>query len=149
MHLGGHGILGVQPTYQDLPPQVPPYYQQPQQWNSPNWKNWSPQYASHHPWLQGWRGGNTQGNTQAPPVPMPTHPYPQFPPNIQQFFQVLFPHLYLLFQNNPNNTRIQAPQDQHYYQHNRCLTQITNQLNLFTMLSCKPSRHMLFLLFHF
>jgi hypothetical protein len=80
-----------QPTYQDLPPQVPPYYQQPQQWNSPNWKNWSPQYASHHPWLQGWRGGHTQGNTQAPPVPMPTHPYPQFPPNIQQLFPGFVP----------------------------------------------------------
>jgi hypothetical protein len=63
-----------QPTYQDLPPQFPPYYQQPQHWNSLNWKDWSTQY--HHPWLQGWRGGHTQGNTQDPPVPMPTHLYP-------------------------------------------------------------------------
>jgi hypothetical protein len=27
--------------YLDLQPQVPPYYQQPQQWNSPSWKKWS------------------------------------------------------------------------------------------------------------
>jgi hypothetical protein len=69
-----------QPTYLDLQLQVPPYYQQPQQWNSPSWKNWSTQYQN--PWLQGCRGGNNQGNPQAPPIPMLDHPYPQFPPNI-------------------------------------------------------------------
>jgi hypothetical protein len=30
--------------------------------------------------------GHTQGNPQAPPIPMPTHPYPQFPLNIPQLF---------------------------------------------------------------
>jgi hypothetical protein len=30
-----------QPTYPDLQSQVPPYYQQQQEWNSPGWHNWS------------------------------------------------------------------------------------------------------------
>jgi hypothetical protein len=80
-----------QPMYQDPPPQAPPYYQQPQQVELTKLEKWSPQYASHHPWLQGWRGGHTQGNTQIPPIPMPTHPYPQFPPNIQQIFPGFVP----------------------------------------------------------
>jgi hypothetical protein len=78
-----------QPTYPDLQSQVPPYYQQQQQWNPPGWKNWSTQYQ--HPWIQGWRGGHNQGNPQAPPIPMSNHPYPQFPPNTPQCFPCFVP----------------------------------------------------------
>jgi hypothetical protein len=101
-----------QPTYPDLQPHVPPYYQQPQQWKSLSWNNWSTQY--HHPWLQGWRGGHNQGKPQAPHVPMPNHPYPQFPPNISQLLPGFVPYLYLLFHNNHKNTRMEDPQDRQY-----------------------------------
>jgi hypothetical protein len=76
-------------TYPDLQSQVPPYYQQKQQWNSPSWKNGSTQYQ--HPWLQGWRGGHNQGNPQAPPIPMSNHPYPQFPLNTLQLLPGFVP----------------------------------------------------------
>jgi hypothetical protein len=66
-----------QPTYPDIQSQVPPYYQQQQQWNSPSWKNFFTQYQ--RPWLQGWRTGHNQGNPQAPAIPMSKHPYPLVP----------------------------------------------------------------------
>jgi hypothetical protein len=55
------------------------------------------------------------------------------------FCEVLFHHLYLLFHNNHKNTRMQAPQDRHYYRHNQFPITIIIPLNLFTMLRCKPS----------
>jgi hypothetical protein len=78
-----------EPTYLDPQSQVPPYYQQQLQWNSPSWKKWSTQYQ--HPWPQGWRGGHNQGNLQSPPVPMSKHPYPQFPPNTLQLLSGFVP----------------------------------------------------------
>jgi hypothetical protein len=68
---------------------------------------------------------------------------------LYSFCQVLFHHLYLLFHNkNCNNIIMQAPQDQHYYRHNQCPIPIISPLNLFTMLRCSPSQHMLLILFH-
>ena len=64
---------------------------------------------------------------------------PSFHRTPHKFFQVLFPHLYLLFHNNPNNIIIQSPQDRHYYQHNQFPVPIINPLNLYTILTCKPS----------
>jgi hypothetical protein len=59
---------------------------------------------------------------------------------LYSFCQVLFHHLYLLFHNNNHyNTKMQATQDQHYYQHNQCRIPIIIPLNLFTMLRCRPS----------
>jgi hypothetical protein len=59
---------------------------------------------------------------------------------LHNFCQVLFHHLYLLFQNNNHyNIIIQAPRDQHYYWHNQCPIPIISPLNLFIMLICGPS----------
>jgi hypothetical protein len=69
---------------------------------------------------------------------------------LHNFCQVLFHHLYPLFHNNNcYNIKMQAPRDQHYYWHNQCRIPLISPLNLFTMLICRPSRHMLLLMFHY
>ena len=136
-----------QPTYLDLQSQVSPYYQQ-QQWKSSGWKKWSTQYQ--HPWIQGWRGGQNQGNPQAPPIPMYNHPYSQFSSNTLQPLLGFVPPPYLLSHNNNcSNFKMQAPQDQHYYRHSHYRIPMISPLNLLTMLRCRPSRHMVLLLFHY
>ena len=69
---------------------------------------------------------------------------------LRNFCQVLFHHLYLLSHNNNySNFKMQAPQNRHYYRHSQCQIPIISPLNLLTMLICRPSRHMLLLLFHY
>ena len=147
MHLGGHGNLGISLHTQIYSPKFHTIIN-----NHNSGTHQVGKTSLHSINILGFKDGEegiTKGTLMLHLSLFPTILTLSFHRTSYIFCQVLFHHLYLLFQNNRNNTRMQAPQDQHYYQHNQCPIPIINPLNLFKMLRCKPFRRMLFLLFHY
>jgi hypothetical protein len=145
MHLGGHGKLGT-----NLHTRIYNLKFHPTINNNGTHQVGKP--GLHSTNILGFKDGEegiTKGTLKLHLSLCPTILILNFHRTLCNLCQVLFHHLYLLFHNNNcKNIRMQAPRDQIFYRHNQCPIPIISSLNLFTMLRCKPSRCMLFLLFH-
>jgi hypothetical protein len=148
MHLGGHGSLGT-----NLHTQIYNLKFHPIINNHNSGTHQVGKTSLHSTNILGFKDGEegiTKAILKVHLSLCPTILILSFHQTFHSFYQVLFHHLYLLFHNNNcNNIKMKAPQDRHYYRHNQCPIPITSPLNLFKILRCRPSRHMLLLLFHY
>jgi hypothetical protein len=147
MHLGGHGSLGINLHTRIYNPKFHPIIN-----NHNSGTHQVGKTGLHSITILGFKDGEEGITKETLKIHLslcPTILILSFHRTSRNFCQVLFHDLYLLFHNNNhNNIRMQYPQDQHYYRHNRCPIPIISPLNIFTMLRCRPSQHMLFLPFH-
>ena len=120
MHLGGHVILGVILHTKIYHPKFHPVIN-----NHNSGTHRIGKTGLHNMTILGYKDGEEGIPKETLKIHLSLCPLiltPSFHRTYCIFFQVLFPHLYLLFHKNPSNTRIESPQDRHYYRHNRCPT---------------------------